>query len=642
MLSAKPFSGRVVDVAATNVKSLRSTLFFAMACTVLVSCGESEPGSTVEPSADVSTVRSVVASEELILQLNPRLDGLTKNFKRTQQISGSEADLFARRITVADLVSPPVRSSEMKLDDSNITSFSFALGDRSAVLDHESLNLWRGVVPANAEVKTAKFYLISGSFEEEGSAFVTLCGFGALVKSGENWQALSAEQELTWRKRDSQWQVSAWKQTRFDGLESPGLLFEDVLAAAIPDQLDQKRAITSTHHQILIDSYFGNKPARTPRGYKDKRFFPDAVNVHPALSVVDIDGDGWDDLYVCVRWGKNMLFRNRGDGTFEEIASNYGLNIEGRSTSATFADFDNDGDPDLILGRSLERSQYLINAGGNFIEASFGNIDGELPHLVTSTSAADYNGDGLLDVFFCTYSPLDITARVTGKSSGKPEWAEKFLSVEEAEEVQRRYADYHGFLSQVGPPNALFVNKGGGKFARAPESKSLEGYRNTFQATWSDFDKDGDPDLYVANDFAPDNFFRNDGEAGFTEITEASGTGLMGFGMGAAFGDYDNDGRQDLYVSNMYSKAGRRITSQVPGLDQRMVAGAEGNYLFRNQGNGAFKRTSGLRRPALPVANAGWSWGGQFADFDNDGFLDLYVSSGFYTPPEGISNDVDL
>ncbi|MDA1006553.1 MAG: VCBS repeat-containing protein [Verrucomicrobia bacterium] len=597
------------------------------------------------PPANLSTVRTVVASEELILQLSPRLKALSESFLTSRQVGDSTGGLFADSISVVGVLDAPSKAGTAPISGSHLVAFSMPLSDQQVESQRGNLQLWQGGVPTDSDVKWAKFYLISGAFTEgTDRSFVTPCGFEALVRSGEKWIAVSAHQDLTWtQQEDDEWKISGWRQKDFEGLETPSLLFDEVLATAVPDEATRRRAIVSRHQEILVESYFGGKPARTPRSYTDKRFFPDSVNDHPALSVVDIDNDGWDDLYVCVRWGKNMLFRNLGNGTFEEVASNYGLDVEGRSTSATFADFDNDGDPDLMLGRSLERSQYLINAGGNFIEASFGNVEGELPYLVTSTSSADYNGDGLLDIFFCTYSPLDITARITGKSSAQPEWVDKFfLSAEEAAEVKRRYAKYHGFLGQVGPPNVLFVNKGDGKFARAPESAALAGYRNTFQATWSDFDKDGDPDLYVANDFALDHFFRNDGGAGFTDITEASGTKLMGFGMGAAFGDYDNDGWQDLYVSNMYSKAGRRITAQVPGIDQRMVAGAEGNYLFRNNGDATFQRTSGLEKPAIQVANAGWSWGGQFADFDNDGFLDLYVSSGFYTPPDGIGNNVDL
>ena len=102
------------------------------------------------------------------------------------------------------------------------------------------------------------------------------------------------------------------------------------------------------------------------------------------------------------------------------------------------------------------------------------------------------------------------------------------------------------------------------------------------------------------------------------------------------------DGDEDLYVSNMYSKAGRRITEQIPGLDDRMSAVAYGNFLYKNDGQKGMKRMSGADGKPIPVHLAGWSWGGMFTDFDNDGFLDLYVSSGYYTPPPGQDNGVDL
>jgi hypothetical protein len=145
----------------------------------------------------------------------------------------------------------------------------------------------------------------------------------------------------------------------------------------------------------------------------------------------------------------------------------------------------------------------------------------------------------------------------------------------------------------------------------------------------------------VANDYAPDQLFRND-SGSFLDVTSGSGINTLGFAMGASWGDYDGDGDQDLYVSNMYSKAGRRITEQIPGLDDRMSAVAYGNFLYRNDGDGGMKRMSGADGKPIPVHLAGWSWGGMFTDFDNDGFLDLYVSSGYYTPPPGQDNGVDL
>ena len=164
--------------------------------------------------------------------------------------------------------------------------------------------------------------------------------------------------------------------------------------------------------------------------------------------------------------------------------------------------------------------------------------------------------------------------------------------------------------------------------------------RNTYQAAWGDYDGDGDPDVYLSNDFAPNQLFRNDRGGSFSDVTSATGWADYGFGMGVSWGDYDNDDRLDLYVSNMYSRAGNRVVKGAGEVDSRVVKAAAGNSLLRNEGE-RFKRVSGLKTPALEVARAGWSWGGQFSDLDNDGLKDLYVLSGYYTAPERIGLPFD-
>ena len=185
------------------------------------------------------------------------------------------------------------------------------------------------------------------------------------------------------------------------------------------------------------------------------------------------------------------------------------------------------------------------------------------------------------------------------------------------------------------------MNTGDGKFDLSPQSDQLATWRQTTQATWSDFDGDGDQDLYLTNDYASNTMYRNDGEAGFVDITTLSQTADVGFGMGASFGDYDRDGRQDLYVCNMFSKAGRRITSQIDSLDPRFAKSARGNSLFQNHGDGKFEKVSGLEPPTLLVEKAGWAWSGQFVDIDNDGYLDIHALSGYYTAPKQIAFAAD-
>jgi hypothetical protein len=343
-------------------------------------------------------------------------------------------------------------------------------------------------------------------------------------------------------------------------------------------------------------------------------------------------------LYVTARWGRNQLWRNHGDGTFEDIAGRVGLDLDGLCNAALFGDFDNDGDADVFIGRSLEPGLYFRNESGFFVESTGTHLDAPLPSWTSSLAAADYNGDGLLDLYVSTYRlPITKPANVLAGASLPPA---------EQAEWKRRRAEDHPVFRLTGPPNVLLVNTGDGRFRRAAEGRPLELWLSTFQSTWSDYDNDGDPDLFAANDYGPDFVFRNDpapdGSRAFIDVTHAlAGDELQGFGMGVSLGDYDNDGRQDPFFTYMYSKAGSRITEMFPGLETRMYEGVQGNKLLRNTGE-RFEVVSGAKPPALQVAKTGWSWGGQFADFDNDGFLDLYVSNGYYTPPEAAATDVDL
>jgi hypothetical protein len=330
-----------------------------------------------------------------------------------------------------------------------------------------------------------------------------------------------------------------------------------------------------------------------------------------------------------------MLLRNLGDGSFRDVAADYGLDIDGMSSSAIFSDFDNDGDPDLFLGRTLERSQYLVNEGGHFVDRTADFVGGgPLPGFVSSVSAADYDKDGLLDVYFGTYGGPTLFSHAGA--------IERFLSPEHAAEFRRRIkTESHWLQERVGPPNMLYRNAGQGRFEVSPLSPQVEVWRNTYQGTWRDFDRDGDVDLFVVNDFGTNNFFRNDGKDGFTDVTEQLGVKELAFGMGASWGDYDNDGKEDIYVSNMYSKAGERIIGNVGSSAQEFAVMARGNSLFRQGDDHRFQRVSGRERPALTVERAGWGWGSQFCDVNNDAYLDIFAISGFYTAPKEIAIPVD-
>jgi len=434
-----------------------------------------------------------------------------------------------------------------------------------------------------------------------------------------------------------------------DFIASPRRLFVEALDKALGGPEEAGKLRRSLHHEASVRHYREEMKA-LPHPY----FAPISANQKEGLAVADIDRDGFDDIYITVRLGTNMFLRNRGDGTFIEEAALRGLALPGHTTCALFADFDNDGDLDAMLGRSLLKTTYLENRGGKFFQYTVPKF---FPMAVISMAAADYNKDGLLDVYLCTYRPAapagaSPAGGVAQVKDNDFDWQDEFLSPEQAAEFRRRLAEHRRLkggtvLDQIGPPNVLLVNRGGGRFEVAPENDTLGIWRNSLQATWGDYDQDGDVDLFIANDWAPSNLFRNDGPTSvgatvFKDVTEEAGTTAYGFSMGASWGDYDNDGLEDVYVSNMYSAAGRRMTVRIPGLSKMFVESASGNWLYRQTAVGKFQQVAGTEPPAMMVMNAGWSWGGCFVDFDNDRFVDLYVLSGYFSAPQELSSDMDV
>ena len=628
-------------------------------------------------SRDGERIRQIVASEELILQLNSDLRKLSRAAKNLQLPDYQSTELFVPQVRVVDVgtAEPPHPISATRSIDAETRHWQ--LDDMQSV-SPDQMQLWASLLNDVTYWEHAKFYFIRGEFADGSlSEFISDVGFKGLAKQTSNqWAGVKGKLTVRWVSHadaaaaddgePATWKIAEWKTTELKSIESPQLLFTESLASALPAENDLRNARTSLHEEAVRQYYHGGAE-RNPWPY----FSPISANQRPGVSIVDIDKDGFDDVYIMVRRGRNQLLHNQGDGTFKEVAAKWGLDVEDYSSCGIFADFDNDGDQDLLLGRSVAPSMYLRNNGTAFEPVS--DHESILPQLVVSMSAADYNGDGLLDVYVSTYRPAVLESLIADEgrqhdkesNSNTPQsaevagggleavgeaskrWTDEFLSPAESAEYERRLAEadkvrdrWGKILDQVGPPNVLLVNRGG-RFEVAPENPQLAIWRNTLQATWADFDEDGDPDLYVANDWARDNLMLNEGSRGFIDVTEELATTEFGFAMGATWGDYDLDGRQDLYVSNMYSKAGRRITAQIAELNPNFQRSVVGNYLYRNTKD-RFELVSGLEAPKLTVAEAGWSWGGQFADFDNDGYLDLYVLSGYFSAPDEFASEVDL
>jgi len=637
------------DVDPVDARRLRRRLkwkLWAFALLAIV-CGVSAlylVRDNPEPTLEDQTVGTVVATEELILQLTPELKKLSAAALNLKLPDDQSVGLFADPLQQLTDIAPTPDSDLVTVQA--VRTAKWVAATATGTMPRSQLTLWKPLLDEVDYFEHAKFYFIRGELTGprggKSVRFDTELGFQGLAKTkAGSWRAIRSRQHVIWsRSTDAPppgWHIKIWEHLEMSSTDTPRRMFRSVLHEALPDDDQRRRAERSLHEEKLL-SVFQTGTAELPNNKYLPYFKHDSMSKHPAISVVDIDRDGFDDLYLMARWGRNQLFRNQGDGTFVEIAEQVGLDIDGLCTAAIFADFDNDGDADVFLGRWLEPSLYLVNMDGRFVDRSTSLVEPRLPALVTSVSAADYDGDGLLDVYFSTYAP-------PYRDLPDPRAAAMLLPAADVKELFLRYSvldETAIFLDLVGPPNVLLQNQGEGRFGPSPHGASVAQWRNTFQSTWADYDADGDPDLYVANDFAPDSLLRNDREAGFSNVTrDVDGEQMLGFGMGVSFGDYDLDGYQDLYISNMFSKAGMRIVSQIPGLDSRFRRAAEGNRLFRFDGD-KFDLVSGTEPPALAVTQADWSWGGQFVDVDNDGFLDIYVASGYYSAPDEIACDVDL
>ncbi len=585
----------------------------------------------------------MVEAEELIHRLKPALRGLALSVEHGGLPDQTTSMLFADVVEVRDLAGFAGKDA---IGNRRLWRRRAQPESQDGKFRRDELRLWNRLFAETREVVEAEFKVVGGKFADpKRTTFACELSFHAEARTRDGSVAsISSGADTLWRQFRTEggadWRIVRWHSHRLEAVEAENELFVEALGLAVSDPASRARLRRSVHEEKALAKIRAPDSFESPHRY----FFVGSQDRHPGLSVADVNRDGFDDIYVMSRWGANQLLVSSGDGKFVERASEMGLAFEDHSAAAIFADFDNDGDADLFLGRTMQPSLYLENRDGRFVERKE-LFSGKLPSLVSSVNAVDVDNDGLLDLYVSTYAAQTVVYDLKmfqAQNPGNvapPKLLGDFLPPAQAAELSRlvRSKGAHMYLALPGPPNVLFLNRGD-RFEVSADPL-VAAYRNTYQATWADYDGDGDADVYFAHDFAPNQLLRNDGGR-FVDVTEATGTADIGFGMGVTWGDYDGDGLQDLYVSNMYSKAGRRVTSYFDDLDARFAKMARGNSLFRNTGKG-FQRVSGLEPPTLQVEKAGWSWGGHFADFDNDTNLDLYVASGYYTAPKDVEIAVD-
>jgi hypothetical protein len=326
---------------------------------------------------------------------------------------------------------------------------------------------------------------------------------------------------------------------------------------------------------------------------------PQVASMGAAVSIVDVDADGFADLYVSdSREGsRNRFYRNRGDGTFEDVAERLGVaDLNQPDTGVTmgsvWGDYDNDGFEDLALYRWGRPELFHNDAGRGFTRVS---EQAGLPAWANINAAVwlDYDRDGRLDLFLGGYYAESVNLWKLPSTKMMPE------SFEYANNGGRKY---------------LFRNLGGGRFEEVSARVGLSSRRWALAAVAADLRGTGYPDLFIANDYGVSELFINEGGR-FREVGRETGVGYAPkSGMNASLGDVLNQGRFAIYVSNI-SEEGILI---------------QGNNLWvpASASDAKLPTYENMAR-TMGVDLGGWSFGAQFGDLNNDGFLDLYLVNGY-------------
>ena len=460
-----------------------------------------------------------------------------------------------------------------------------------------------GYFSSLGKIETAEFDIV-GLKQLAGAPPVELATEVRYALVGSRPDHRREERIGAWRMRWRQDAAGNWiaSQWIFAG-ETAGaavLLFTDVTAQALGQTQSYREQLTRgvDHWRTVLDAASGID-----------------VYGNNGLAAGDFDGDGRDDLYICQPSGlPNRLYRNRGDGTFEDVTEKAGVGVLDATACAIFADFENRGLQDLLVVTAPGPLLFRNTGGGRFaLQADAFSFATPPAGTFTHAAVADYDHDGRLDIYFCLYS--------------------YYLGLD-----QYHYPSPY-FDARNGPPNFLLHNNGNGKFVDRTAAAGLntENDRFSFACAWGDISGSGGPDLYVANDFGRSNLYRNNGDGTFLAVSEESGANVPGAGMSVCWCDFDNDGRQDIYVSNMWAAAGQRVSADESfhpqdseGIRSFYRSHASGNSLYHNQGGGKFENVA----EHAGVAMGRWAWSSDAWDFDHDGYSDLLVANGYISGNE--------
>lgn len=336
-----------------------------------------------------------------------------------------------------------------------------------------------------------------------------------------------------------------------------------------------------------------------------------------SVNWIDYDNDSFLDLMITngpEQGENNMLYHNNGDGTFTSILDQPLVNDNLPSDGSTWADYDNDGDPDcFVVNWYNDNNLFYINEGdGNFTQVTDQIIVTDHGYSETA-SWGDYDSDGLVDLYvsnsegqkknFMYHNNGDgtFTKITTGTPVTDPYYTRSV-----------NWTDYDNdgdvdlfVTNENSQDENLYRNDGNGLFTKITLGDLVNDEGNTMSSSWGDYDNDGDQDVILANSQGDNSLFRNEGDGLFTKITGDIVSNDGGNSFGSSWGDIDNDGDLDLYITNSF------------------YGGPWKNFLYLNNGDGTF--TKNTSDPSS--TDTGWSYGCAFGDYDNDGDLDLAVAN---------------